>query len=382
MLFLLGEFVHDLYVDLAGTHTEWWMTALGASRLLTYITSRAILAALTSFLVTIVAGHRIIRYLHRHGIRDVAKDFGAISVTDKRGTPSMGGLLILLALVVPALLWCDLTNRFVQLSLAATVWFGGLGALDDLLKIKGRSGRDGLAPWQKLLAQGGFGCALGLIYLDSSFSPAPSSVASNLYVPFSKAALVGDVGWWYLAVIVFVVLLISNSVNLTDGMDGLAVVPASFVSGVFGVIAYIMGNVVWSEYLQYPHMTGAGEVLIFSSAVFSACIGFLWYNAYPAQIIMGDTGSIALGGILATLAVLLKLEVLFVIVGGVFIAETASSFIQEKIGVGLIGRRIFYRAPLHHNYEHGGLAETKVVIRFWIVSGILALLALASIKLR
>jgi phospho-N-acetylmuramoyl-pentapeptide-transferase len=177
-------------------------------------------------------------------------------------------------------------------------------------------------------------------------------------------------------------MLISNSVNLTDGMDGLAIMPANFAVLVYGILAYVMGNVVYAEYLRYDYLHGAGELMVFCAALFGAGLGFLWYNAYPAQIIMGDTGSMALGGILASIAIMLKQEVLFIIVGGVFVAETLSSFIQQKIGENILGRRIFYRAPLHHQMEYRGLAETKVVIRLWIIAGLLAMIGLASMKLR
>ena len=197
-----------------------------------------------------------------------------------------------------------------------------------------------------------------------------------------STALITGLGRWYLPFILFVTMLISNSVNLTDGMDGLAIVPASFAVAVYGIFAYVMGNAVYSSYLMYDLLPGAGELLIFCLALFGAGIGFLWYNAYPAQVIMGDTGSMALGGILASLSVMLKQEVLFVIVGGVFIAEAFSSLIQEKIGENFLGRRIFYRAPLHHQMEYRGLAETKVVIRIWIIAGILAMIGIASMKLR
>jgi len=356
--------------------------ALLFARLLTYISTRAIAALLTSFLVTMLLGTRLIRWLHAHQMRDRIKDFGTISVTDKRGTPTMGGLLIIAATLVPAVLWCDLTNRFVHIVMAAALWFGALGAVDDYLKIRPWRGRKGLSQVQKLFLQGLFGAVMGIVYLTPGLSPVRDGVASSFYVPFYKFPVLSHVGWWYLPFVVFVTMLISNSVNLTDGMDGLAIMPANFAVIVYGIIAYVVGNVVYAGYLYYDYLAGAGELLIFCAALLGAGIGFLWYNAYPAQIIMGDTGSMALGGVLASLAVILKQEVLFIIVGGVFIAETLSSFIQQKIGENYLGRRIFYRAPLHHQMEYEGLAETKVVIRMWIIAGILAMIGLASLKLR
>ena len=353
------------------------------TRFLMYLSVRAILAILTSFVVTMLVGRRLIRLLHAHHVRDTVKDFGTISATDKRGTPTMGGLIIIASLVVPVLLWCDLTNRFVQIALAATAWFGAIGVVDDHLKVRPYRGRiRGLGEAQKLTLQGLFGLGLGIVYLTPAISPVPPEVAGSFYVPFYKYAVLHDIGWWYLPFIVFVTLLISNSVNLTDGMDGLVIMPANFAVLVYGVIAYAMGNVVYAEYLRYDYLHGSGELLVFCAALFGAGLGFLWYNAYPAEIIMGDTGSMALGGILASLAIMLKQEVLFLIVGGVFVAETLSSFIQQKIGENFLGRRIFYRAPLHHQMEYRGLAETKVVIRLWIIAGLLAMVGLASMKLR
>lgn len=375
MLFHFAQWLSSL--DIASVDT-----VAAVVRLASYITVRAIAAFLTSFVVTMFLGGRIIRWLHRRRIRDQVKDFGTISSTDKRGTPTMGGLIIIAATIVPALLWCDLTNRFVQIILAAVVWFGTIGLLDDYFKLRPLRGRRGLGETQKLILQGTFALALGIVYLWPETSPVSATIASNWYVPFYKYPVFRNLGWWYLPFIVFVVLLISNSVNLTDGMDGLAIMPANFAVFVYGIFAYMMGNAVFARYLQYSFIPGSGELLIFCAALFGAGMGFLWYNAYPAQVIMGDTGSMALGGALATLAVLLKQEVLFVIVGGVFIVEALSSLIQEKIGENFLGRRIFYRAPLHHQMEYQGLAETKVVIRMWIIAGILAMIGLASLKIR
>jgi len=383
MFYHLGEALYRAYethladLPVIGPHL------LLFARLLMYLSTRTIFAMLTSFLVTMVLGRRIIRWLHVHHMRDRVKDFGTISFTDKRGTPTMGGLLIICATLIPALLWCDLTNRFVHIVIAATLWFGALGAIDDYLKIFPWRGHvRGLGQWQKLFLQGLFGLLMGLVYLTPHLSPVTTKVASAFYVPFYKYPVFAHLGWWYLPFIVFVTMLISNSVNLTDGMDGLAIMPANFAVLVYGIMAYVMGNVVYSEYLRYDYLYGAGELLVFCAALFGGGIGFLWFNAYPAQIIMGDTGSMALGGILAALAVMLKQEVLFIIIGGVFVAETLSSFIQQKVGENFLGRRIFYRAPLHHQMEYRGLAETKVVIRLWIIAGLLAMIGLASMKLR
>ncbi len=383
MLYYLGAVLYHAFVEDVSNLPEFGRYLVLFARLLMYLSTRTIAAILTSFIVTMLLGRRLIGWLHVHRMRDQVKDFGTISATDKRGTPTMGGLLIIASSLIPVVLWCDLTNRFVHIVVAATIWFGALGAIDDYLKVYPWRGRvRGLGQWQKLSLQGLFGLVMGIIYLTPDLSPVRTHVASSFYVPFYKHPLIPDLGWWYLPFIVFVTMLISNAVNLTDGMDGLAIMPANFAVLVYGVMAYVMGNIVYSEYLRYDYLHGAGELLVFCAALFGAGIGFLWYNAYPAQIIMGDTGSMALGGILAALAVLIKQEVLFIIVGGVFVAETFSSFIQQKIGENFLGRRIFYRAPLHHDMEYRGLAETKVVIRLWIIAGLLAMIGLASMKLR
>ena len=252
--------------------------------------------------------------------------------------------------------------------------------LDDRAKFRARSGDRGLSEKAKLLLQFGFAIAFALL-LVSPWSPLPDHESTAFYVPFLKAPLWHSAGFIVPFVALFVVL-VSNSVNLADGLDGLATVPSVFVLGVLGVFAYILGNAKWSAYLFYPFMGGAGELGVFCSAFVGAGIGFLWYNAYPAEIFMGDTGSLAIGGSMAVTCVLLKQELLFPLLGGLFAAEAFTSQVQDKVGVRWLGRRLFYRAPLHHALQYRGMAETKVVIRLWIVAGILGLLALATIKVR
>jgi phospho-N-acetylmuramoyl-pentapeptide-transferase len=247
-------------------------------------------------------------------------------------------------------------------------------------KWRARSGNRGMSEPMKLVLQGIF--AAGLVaLLASPWSPFPAGERATLYIPFVKVPVSRDL-LFYLPVVFLFVMLVGNAVNITDGLDGLAIVPSVFVVSVLGIFAYIMGNYNWAHYLFYPHLRGAGELIVFCAAFAGAGIGFLWFNAYPAQIFMGDAGSLAIGGCIATVSVLVKAEALFLILGGLFVVEAASSQIQDKIGIKLLGRRIFYRAPFHHQMQHTGLAETKVVIRLWIVSGILALAALATIKLR
>ncbi|MBN1878735.1 phospho-N-acetylmuramoyl-pentapeptide-transferase [bacterium] len=360
-----------------------WLNAnfdsLSWLRLFSYITFRAILAALTAFIMALFFGPPLIRWLKKCGSTDLAWGFGLVNVQSKSGTPTMGGILILATIISSTLLWCDLSNRFIQLLLSAAIWFGCIGALDDYLKLKHKS-KAGLSEKKKILSQVGFGILLSLIYLHPDLSPVPMNIATKLFVPFFKNPI-ADMDYAYGLFIIFVVVAISNSVNLADGLDGLAIVPSFFVAGVFGAFSYVIGNTVLAQYLLFDYMPGSGEILIFCAAMIGSGIGFLWYNAYPAQIFMGDTGSLALGGLLGTIAILIKQEFLFVIAGGVFVAEAATVFLTKYIYVPR-GKRFFFRAPLHHSLQYRGLAETKVVIRLWIVAALLALFAATALKIR
>jgi phospho-N-acetylmuramoyl-pentapeptide-transferase len=368
VIYLLGALIHSR----AG--------ALGLLRLAEYLSVRAIGAALTAIVLTLVITPRFIWYLHRRGLVDQLRETGVRSAFDKAGTPVMGGAVMVGCIVVATVLWCNLASRYVLVVLAALLWFGAIGLEDDVAKWRARSGNRGMSEPMKLLLQGLFAAALvGL--LASPWSPFPAREASTFYVPFVKSPLSRSL-YVYLPVVFVFVMLVGNAVNITDGLDGLAIVPSVFVVGVLGIFAYIMGNAIWARYLFYPLLPGAGELIVFCAAFAGAGIGFLWFNAYPAQIFMGDAGSLAIGGCIAAASVMLKAESLFLILGGLFVVEAASSQIQDKIGIKWLGRRIFYRAPFHHQMQHTGLAETKVVIRLWIVSGILALAALATIKLR
>jgi len=368
MIHLLGGLLHAARPE------------FGFLRLLDYISVRSIAAALTAILLTMALTPVFIRYLHRRRLVDQLRDTGIPSAFEKAGTPVMGGAVMVGAVLVSCLLWCNLTNRYLVGALAGMIWFGAIGLVDDVAKLRARSGDRGLTEAGKLALQGAF--ALLLVgWLASPWTPFPAREALTFYVPFLKTPLF-TLAAAYLVIVFFFVMLVGNAVNITDGMDGLAIVPSVFVLVVLGVFAYVEGNYVWANYLQYPLLRGAGELTIFCAAFAGAGIGFLWFNAYPAQIFMGDAGSLAIGGSLATLSVLLKQEALFVILGGLFIAEALSSQIQDKIGIKWLGRRIFSRAPFHHQMQHDGLAETKVVVRLWIVSLILALAALATLKVR
>ncbi len=368
MIYLVGALIHSR----AG--------ALGLLRLSEYLSVRAIGAALTAIVLMLMVTPRFIWYLHRRGFVDQWRDTGVPSAFDKAGTPVMGGAVMIGCVVVGTLLWCNLASRYVLTVLVALLWFGAIGLVDDVAKWKARSGNSGMTEAMKLLLQGAFAAGLVLL-LVSPWTPLPGREAATLYVPFVKIPIARAAAVYLPFVFVFV-MLAGNAVNITDGMDGLAIVPSVFVVSVLGFFAYIMGNAIWAKYLFYPLLPGAGELIVFCAAFAGAGVGFLWYNAYPAQIFMGDAGSLAIGGCIATISVLLKQEALFLILGGLFVVEAASSQIQDKIGIKWLGRRLFYRAPFHHQMQHTGLAETKVVIRLWIISGMLALAALATVKLR
>jgi len=360
------------------------------TRLFYYISSRSIFAAITAFVLVLVLGRPIINVLFRKGARDRQRMDIELFPENKQGTPHMGGVLIILGSVVAILLWCNLADRFVQILLGVAVAFGGCGILDDLLKVARGNPQRGMSRYQKIGMQAVFGLIFGLIVLSEGTTPLPGILISKLYIPFYKFPIMDLPFLVYLVFIILLVLYASNAVNLTDGMDGLAVVPALFTFALYGVYAWILGNEKWSDYfLFYLTEPGGnnlylytGEVSVFCAALIGSCLGFLWFNAYPAEVFMGDTGSLYLGGIIGALIVLVKQEILFFLVGGIFLLEFMSVFIQDYIGIRLLGRRIFFRAPLHHTFQHRGLAETKIVVRFWIISGILTLISLATIKIR
>jgi phospho-N-acetylmuramoyl-pentapeptide-transferase len=349
-------------------------------RLLDYLSVRAIGAAMTALLLVLVVMPWFIWYLHRRGLVDQMRETGVPSSFDKAGTPAMGGVVMVAAVLVACLVWCNPTNGFVWAVVAAIAWFGAIGLYDDLAKWRARSGNRGMSEARKLTLQGIFALAF-VAFLASPWTPLPAREAGTLYVPFVKHAISAS-PLVYLPIVFVFVILVGNAVNITDGLDGLAIVPSAFAVSTLGVFAWIMGNAIWSRYLFFPMLPGVGELVVVCAAFVGAAVGFLWFNAYPAQVFMGDAGSLAIGGCLATLSVLVKQEGLFLILGGLFIAEAVTSQVQDKIGIKWLGRRLFYRAPLHHQLQHTGLAETKVVIRLWIVSLILALLSIATVKLR
>jgi len=368
MLYYLARYLMETY------------PRLGFLRLFGYISFRSIGAALTAVIVTFIFARPFISYFHRRQFLDYARETGIPSASDKSGTPTMGGVLIVLAFAFSSLLWAPVTNGYVLMALVSFLFFALLGYKDDKAKLRARSGEGGYSEKLKLLLQGAYSLVF-VLYIFSRLGPLPRGEEYSLYAPFFKTAVFSGAIVYGLFVF-FYFIAVSNSVNLTDGLDGLAIVPSTFVVSALGVFAYIMGNAVQSKYLQMPFFPGAGELTVLASAFAGAAVGFLWYNAYPAQIFMGDTGALAIGGLIAALTVLLKQELLFPILGGLFVAEAFTSQVQDKIGVNWLGRRIFHRAPLHHELQYRGLAENKVVVRLWIISGILAILAIATIKIR
>jgi phospho-N-acetylmuramoyl-pentapeptide-transferase len=358
----------------------------GFLRVLNYVSVRSLAAAITTLLLVLFLAPKVINFLYKSGQRDSNRDFDAHLAKSKRGTPTMGGVMILGSVFISLLLWGDLTNRFLWAVSSAFFYFGFLGAIDDIEKVRGGHADAGLSRKAKLLAQSAYGILLGIFLYHPSTTPFPKEFADTIGILFIKPQLYGGadihLGLFYVLFVAFVTVAISNAVNLIDGLDGLATSTTLLPIGVYGIIAYILGHIELSAYLLYPFFPGVHELVVFVAAIMGALIGFLWYNGYPAEIFMGDTGSLSLGGTLALLVLLTKQETLFIIAGGLFIYVNVTHIIGDRIGIHMLGRRIFYRTPIHHAYEHLGLAETKVVLRFGIVSLLLALMAIATLKLR
>ena len=368
--------------------TEYW----GALRLFNYITFRAAGAVVTAIVMAFLVGPPIIRRLRGMQIHQVIREGTPDSHQEKKSTPTMGGLIILLAAIVPTPLWARLTNRYVWLALFVTAWMGGIGFLDDYLKLKQkREGKknEGLVERYKLIGQLSLGTILGLYLWLFPLSTLPGASTT---LPFYKYILIVPwFAWMYVPFVAFILTGTSNAVNLTDGLDGLASGLVAIAAGTFALFAYLIGRIDASQYLGIYYLRGAGELTVFCVALFGACVGFLWYNAKPAQVFMGDTGALALGGALGAVAILLKSEFLLLLIGGVFVAETLSVILQRTVfkyrkrrhGVEYARQhRVFRRAPLHHHFEMIGWPETQVVVRFWILGIFCAFIALSTLKLR
>ena len=352
-----------------------------------YITFRAGAAAVTALIISFWLGPKIIRKLKDHQIGESAKLEAPKTHLSKAGTPTMGGLIVLLAILIPAILWADILNRYVILILFVTAWLGGVGFLDDYLKVVKKKPK-GLIGWYKIVGQVVVGLVIGgIIYLHPEWIDAGlRRYASSTTVPFVKHREI-DFGLFYVPMVVIIITYTSNAVNLTDGLDGLAAGTVGIVGLTLAVISYVSGHSEISQYLTIPFLRGNGELSIYCAALVGATLGFLWFNAYPAEVFMGDTGSLALGGALGALCVLIKKELLLPTLGGIFLMETLSVIIQrlyfkytkKKYGAG---RRVFKMAPLHHHFEMLGWSEPKIVTRFYIVAILLMILSLATFKVR
>ncbi|MBI2571048.1 MAG: phospho-N-acetylmuramoyl-pentapeptide-transferase [Candidatus Schekmanbacteria bacterium] len=348
---------------------------LAVLNLFRYITFRAAYAALTALLISLLLGPTVIRRLRAIQVGQQVRKDGPQTHLSKAGTPTMGGLLILLATVVPTLMWADLSNLAIWLALASLVGCGAIGVLDDLAKVRGKSSA-GLAARGKLVLQWTLALGVGAVL---TWLP-PAEGMSALQVPVLKHVHL-ELGVLYVLFAGLVIVGSSNAVNLTDGLDGLAIGPVTIAAGTFAVLSYVAGHSVAAGYLGIDYLRHAGELSVFCAALFGAGLGFLWFNAFPAQVFMGDSGSLALGGALGCVALLVKQELLLVVIGGVFVAEALSVLVQVG-SFKLFGRRVFDMAPLHHHFEMRGLSEPKIIVRFWIVSILLAVFALSTLKIR
>lgn len=339
-----------------------------------YITFRTIYAMITALIICFVLGPYLIKKLKSLHIGQPIREDGPSSHISKNGTPTMGGVLIIFSVVVSTLLWVDLTINYVWLVLMVTVGFGVIGFIDDYRKLSNKSSK-GVPGSVRLFLEVIIALFVSIIlYMSPGFS-------SSVTIPFFKT-LLPDLGWGYVIFSTFIIVGAANAVNLTDGLDGLAVGPAIICFATYLLFAYLAGNAKTSGYLQIPYVAGTGELTIFCGAMMGAGLGFLWYNTYPAQVFMGDVGSLSLGGALGTMAIVTKQEIVLAIVGGIFVVETISVIFQVGWFKMSSGKRIFRMAPIHHHFELNGLAEPKVIVRFWIISIILALVAASTLKLR
>jgi phospho-N-acetylmuramoyl-pentapeptide-transferase len=342
-----------------------------------YLTFRTGGAVMTALLISFICGPAVIRWLKskQHRGQPIRDDGPQSHIIAKQGTPTMGGFLILLALGISTLLWADLKNTYVWVVLLVTLGFGAIGFADDYLKVSRHNTR-GLPGKLKLLLELLIAGLAGYVIMASS----PVDISGVLTIPFFKNAII-SLGYFYIPFAILVTVGAGNAVNLTDGLDGLAIVPVMIAAASFALIAYLVGNAVFSNYLQIQYVPGSGELTVFCGALIGASLGFLWFNAPPAMVFMGDTGSLAMGGALGSVSLVARHEIVLAIIGGLFVLETVSVIVQVA-SFKLTGKRVFRMAPLHHHYEQKGWAEPTIVIRFWIIAVILALIGLASLKLR
>ncbi len=357
----------ELFAWLAQTHSGF--------NVFQYITLRAICAVLTALTISLVFGPFMIRRLSIHQIGQTVRQDGPPPHFDKVGTPTMGGLLILVSVIFSTLLWADLANRFVQITLFTCFFFGVIGWWDDYQKLIHKDPR-GMGSRNKFLSQSLIALVAALFLYQTATTP----VETSLIIPFFKDIAI-PLGILFIPLVYFVIVGTSNAVNLTDGLDGLAIVPTAMVAAGLGIFCYMSGHAVFSEYLAIPKIQGAGEIAVFCSAMVGAGLGFLWFNTYPAQVFMGDIGSLSLGASLGVIAVIARQELVLFIMGGIFVLETVSVILQVA-SYKLFGKRIFRMAPIHHHFELKGWPEPRVIVRFWIISLILVLIGLATLKVR
>ena len=356
--------------------TEYLARFYSGFHVFQYLTLRGILAALTTLAITLFIGPRMIAMLAQYQIGQRVRTDGPQTHLKKSGTPTMGGGLILTAMVIGTVLWADLTNRFVWILLVTTLAFGAIGFYDDYLKLVVGNSK-GLAARYKYLGQS----MVALVAAYVLHSLHQTAAETTFYVPFFKTVAVPMTTIGFVAYAYLVIVGTSNAVNLTDGLDGLAIMPAVMVAVALGVFAYAEGNFKFAGYLQIPYINGVGELLVFGGTLAGAGLGFLWFNAYPAEVFMGDVGALAIGAALGTMAVIVRQEIVLFVMGGVFVVETVS-VIMQVASFKLTGKRIFRMAPLHHHFELKGWAEPKVIVRFWIISFVLVLAGLATLKIR
>ena len=351
----------------------YWAGFEGVLNIFRYITFRSVGALVTALAIALIIGPRFIGFLRaKQGKgQPIREDGPASHLLTKKGTPTMGGLMILIALTISTLLWMDLGNGFVWASLFVTLGFGAIGFMDDYDKVTKRSHK-GISGRTRLMIE--------FLVAGLAVTWIASRTGTTLYLPFLKDTGI-ELGFFYIAFAAFIITGFGNAVNLTDGLDGLATMPVVIAASAFAIIAYLIGNIRFADYLGVHHVPGSGELAVFAAALIGACLGFLWYNAPPAAVFMGDTGSLALGGALGSIAVITNHEIVLLVIGGLFVLETVSVIVQVA-SFKMTGKRVFRMAPIHHHFEQLGWAESTVVIRFWIISIVLALAGLATLKLR
>ena len=355
--------------------TDWLAQHFSSFTVFSYLTLRGILGVLTALAISLMLGPLLIRTLKMKQIGQSVRDDGPQSHLSKAGTPTMGGALILLAIMISSLLWGDLTNRYVWVVLIVTFIFGAVGWVDDYRMVIEKNSRGLPARWKYFWQSvGGIGAAV-FLYVTAS-----SPIETQLIIPVFKDVAI-EMGIFYIVFTYFVIVGSSNAVNLTDGLDGLAILPTVLVAGALAIFAYLSGHVQFANYLNIPYLPGSGELIIICGSIVGAGLGFLWFNAYPAQVFMGDVGALALGAALGVIAVIVRQELVLLIMGGVFVIETVSVILQVA-SFKLTGRRIFRMAPLHHHFELKGWPEPRVIVRFWIITVVLVLIGLATLKIR